>query len=154
MKKSVQHYFKLLIQISLGTKFHLKETIWNFGQNLPKNKHIQSQPEKNGHHRWILHIQINLSTKFQLKRNFLIFWTKLPKKGTSQNWTSHWILHIGISLGTKFQIKLKISIFWTKFLSNLCISSQQRKKWNPPMHYANSNYSEYQILLDTNNFEF
>ena len=65
-----------------------------------------------------------------------------------------WILlHIGISLSTKFLLKLKILIFLTKFVQK-GISGQKRKKWISPLYSAYSNYSEYQISLWTNNFEF
>ena len=36
----------MLIQISLETKFHFKETIWSFGTKFAQNKYIQPQPEK------------------------------------------------------------------------------------------------------------
>ena len=51
-----------------------------------------------------------------------------------------WILHIRNYLGNTFYLKLTIG--------------QKRNKWISPLNSSYSNLSEYQISLQTNNFEF
>ena len=51
------------IPISLGNKFHFKQTVLSFGIKLPK-KHICGQKRKSEHHHRIVDIGISLCTKF------------------------------------------------------------------------------------------
>ena len=71
------------IRISLGTKYHFKQTVLNFCTKFAQKEYFWSKKEKkkrkeNDH--WILHIQVSLGTKFQLKLTILLFWTKFAQK--------------------------------------------------------------------------
>ena len=105
------------LEISLGTKFCLKLTIFNFWIKLTQKTYFRTT--KNEKYHRILHIHINLDSKFH--RQQFEFWNKFPKKkynsGRNQKKNEHHyrILHIQISLSTNFQLKLTVTIFWTKF---------------------------------------
>ena len=66
----------MLIEISLGNKFCLKLTIFNFWIKLTQKRYFRTTKNENYHR--ILHIHINLDSKFQ--RQQFEFWNKFPKK--------------------------------------------------------------------------
>ena len=57
------------IRISLGTKFHFKETIMNFETKFAQKLDFRSKNGNNEYHHRILHIRISLDTKCQLKQS-------------------------------------------------------------------------------------
>ena len=103
----------MLIEISLGNKFCLKLTIFNFWIKLTQKRYFRTTKNENYHR--ILHIHINLDSKFQ--RQQFEFRNKFPKKKvyfrskSEKNEHHYRILHIQISLSTNFQRKLTVTIF-------------------------------------------
>ena len=83
--KSKHHDWILHIQISLGTKFHFKQTIWNFGTKFVSKGHFSLKTEK-VNITIQLHIQISLGTKIQLKLTILIIWQFFEKGFSGQKW--------------------------------------------------------------------
>ena len=79
--KSEDHHWILYIWISVGTKFQLKLTYFEFLDQICPNTAFPVKKGKIEYHHWILHIWISQSTKFQLKLTILVFWTKFVQKG-------------------------------------------------------------------------
>ena len=119
--KGEHHHWISHIEISLGTKFQLKLTIWLFWLDLPKKGFADPKQKKWTPHIFhiILHIQVSLKRNFSSNWQFWFFGSNLPKKvfPVENRKSEHHdrILHIWISLGTKCQLKLIILNFWIKF---------------------------------------
>ena len=77
----------LYIQISLGTKFHLKQTILIFQNTFIPKGYPRSKGRKSKQRHCILHIRISLGTKFHFKQTILNFGMKFAKKGYFQSRT-------------------------------------------------------------------
>ena len=114
-QKNEHNHWILLIQVSLGTKFHLKLTALIFLPDLPRKSFSGLKQKK-----WRPHIfYIILHTQTSLVQNF------------SSNWKiehHHEILHISISLGIKFQLKLIVLSFLTKFIQKKGIFRRRQNK--------------------------
>ena len=67
-----ESYWILHIRFSMGTRFHLQQTILNFRTKYAQKKYL-------GHHS-VQHIRISLCIKFRLKLTTSIFWTKFTQK--------------------------------------------------------------------------
>ena len=72
-RKSQHHHLILNIRISLGTKFHFKQTILNFGTKFAQRV-FPVENRKSEHRHGILRIRISIGAKFQLKLTNLISW--------------------------------------------------------------------------------
>ena len=148
-RKSEQQHRILHVWSSLGTKFQQKLTIlilWT--------KFALKGKWKKG----ILLIQISLGAKFQLKLTVLIFWTKFAQKGYFQSKTQKMNITIEfyifeLVLVPTFTLNNQLWILGPN-LPKKGISCWKWKNWTSPLHFAYSNYFEYQISLYTNNFEF
>ena len=97
------------IRISLGTKFHFKQTIWV--QICPK-KVFSAENGKPEHHGFTLDIQISIDTIYQLKL-FQYVGPNFLKKGNFRSTMEksqhrHRILTIQIIISSNFQLKLTI----------------------------------------------
>ena len=99
----------LYIQISLGTKFHLKQTILIFRAKFIPTGYLRSKGRKSEHRHCILRIRISLSTKFHFKETILNFGTKFAKRGYFQSRTE--------KVNIRVQLKLSISIFFDQIFS-------------------------------------
>ena len=77
-RKSEHHHWALHIWISLGKKFHFKQSVLNFMTKFAPKKVFSLKIEKS-EHQWMRHIWISLGTKFQLKFEILWFWNKFAQ---------------------------------------------------------------------------
>ena len=123
-RKSEHHHRIWHIRNSLGIKFHLKLTIFNFWAKLMQNRYFQSKREK----KWKSQSNLTYSnfSRFQISAlannfDFLIFFQMKTEK---KNEHHHWILHIRISLGNKFYFEKTILI---KFHPNGYLQSKTKK---------------------------
>ena len=88
-KRSKHNHWLLQTWINLSTRFQLKRTILNVGDQIclkkvfpVTNKRVFPVIDwKSEHHHWILHNRINLATKFHQKMTVFMFWTKFTQKG-------------------------------------------------------------------------
>ena len=132
---------KCYIQISLGTKFCLRLTPFDFSTKLTQKGYFQSN-KKNENHHWFLYIRINLGSKFQLQQTIFIFGTNFLKKVTSGWKQKKWTSPLNSSYSNYFKYQFSA---WTDnfdFLDQICpkrvaISSTKQIKSTPPL---NSSY--------------
>ena len=146
-----RHYYQILIiQISLGIKFQLQQTILNFWNNFPKQGYFQTKTEKKSTSP--LNSSYSNNSRYQIllwKNNFKFWPEQLSLVKNRKSVHHHWILLIRISLGTKFHLKLFLFNFLKKG-----VSGREGEKLTLPLNSAYPNYSEYQMSLYTNNFGF
>ena len=130
-RKSEHHHRIWHIRKSLGIKFHLKLTIFNFWAKLMQNGYFQSKREK----KWKSQSNLPYSSfsRFQISAWFFDFFSNENRK---KNEHHHWILHIRISLGNKFYFEKTILI---KFHQNGYLQSKTKKKWLSPLNFLYSN---------------
>ena len=129
------------IQISLGTKFHLKLTRLNFWVKLIQKGYFRTQKKK--------------KLKITLHKQCCIFRPNLLNKdiyGQKQiKWTSSLNSTYQISLGTKFQLKLTILIFLTRFAQNgFFWSNREKASTTYFLHnsaYSNKSGAKFQLKL-------
>ena len=69
----------LKIVSCLGTKFHFKQAIFNFGTKVGQ-KCISGQKRKTEHDHWLLRIRISLGTKFDFKQAIFNLRAKFAQK--------------------------------------------------------------------------
>ena len=117
-KKSEHHYWILHIQISLGTRFHLKQTFLNFWTNFAQKGCFRSKTVEVDITVEFYIFKLVLVPSFSLNWQFWFFRPDLPKKDISsqkQKNRASPLSSENLNLGTKFQLKLTILNFWTKF---------------------------------------
>ena len=81
-RKSEHHHWITQIQISLGTKFQFKLTMFFFSTNLPKKVFPFINWKVNITNKFCIS-ELVLVPNFSLNRQFLFFGPNLPKKGIS-----------------------------------------------------------------------
>ena len=142
-QKSGHHYWILHIQISLGTKFKLKLTIFGSLYQIYPKRIFPVWSIKSEYLHWILHIRFSLGTKFQLKLTTLIFWTKSVQKRYFQSSTE--IVNATIELWVFKLVKATNLIlnwqpwFFGPTLSKIGISDLEEKRWTWPLNSTYSN---------------
>ena len=100
--KMEHHHCILHIRTSLGTKFQLKLTSFDFLDQICPKRVFLVKNGKSEHHHSSLHIRIRLGSKFQLKLTILIFQTKFSQKGYLPSKTEKW--HFCVRLLSLFTI--------------------------------------------------
>ena len=110
---------------SVGTNFHLKQTVFVFWTKATKKNIFLVQSRTNDHHHHqIQHIWIGLSTKFHLKKTILFFWTKFAPKGYLQSKTEKVNITMEFSIFElvkmpSFILKRKFWYFWSKSVAKV-----------------------------------
>ena len=130
-RKREHHHCILHIRISLRTKIHYKETIFNLGPNLPK-KGFWSKTKKMRITIEFRIFKLVWAPNFILNKQFWILVRNLPKKSIFHRKRKKTTIEICISayhicLGNNFQRRLTILIFWTRFAQKGCFRSKTEK---------------------------
>ena len=115
-KRWILHHRNSLIQISLCTKFKLKQKNLNCLDEIYPKRALPVLNRKKEHHHGIQQNQIRLVTKYHLKQTILIFWIKFIQKGRKVPlmWNSDMTGSRNIGL---FHSPYIAGIFWTRKIS-------------------------------------
>ena len=156
-RTNAHHHRIQRIVISLGAKFHFKQTVLISWTKFAQKGYFPSKAEQVIYYYQIQHIRISISTNFHLKlmkitiefstfelvlkptfifSRQLWFGPNLPNKGFYGFKTGHMMnitisattfQRIWISLGTKFHLKQTILIFWNRFAEKGYFQSKTEK---------------------------